>query len=115
MYLDDIDEILHNSDGREATIKRLYALFREGLTNSAAIPEIQTEADQAAHALLGCVEYTALSVIYEAAEDVVADPDVPNDVADVVKAMGDGRLAELCQRIVDKGGPIGEHYCQERK
>lgn len=100
---------------RQEAVGRLFALFREGITNSVAIPDIETEADQAAHHLLGCDNYTALLIVYAAADDFVDDDDVPPAVIDIVKTMADRYLRQLADQVVAMRGPIGPNNCDRTR
>jgi hypothetical protein len=89
---------------------KLYDMMRQGLTNAAAIPEVETEPEQAAHHLLGCDNYMALVIIYQSADD--ARPDEPN-VAQIITDLADSHLRVLTKAVMYMGGPIGQHKCQK--
>lgn len=91
---------------------RICGLLREGLTNGAAIPEIETEAEQAAHYLLGCVNFQALMMVYATANDL-SDENEEADVRRVVSDMADAYLRTLVDAVMFMRGPVGQHICEK--
>lgn len=92
----------------ELAKQAMYKLLREGITNAAAIPEVETEPELAAHHMLGCANYLALVTIYATAEDIRADEPM---AAAVIVTMADEHLMLLTQAVLAARGPIGEHPC----
>lgn len=90
---------------------RIFALLREGLTNGAAIPEIETEAEQAAHYLLGCVNFQALMMVYATANNL-SDPE-DAEVRRVVSDMADTHLRDMVAAVMFMRGPVGLHICEK--
>lgn len=109
MNLQDVDNIMTSERAEE----RLYLLMREGLTNAVAIPDVMTEADQAAHHMLGCVNYMALIATYGAADDMRHDESTTDELAAaaVITDLADSHLRILTQAIIYLRGPIGPHRC----
>lgn len=107
MYLDEVMNIV-DDDNRERAKQAMYQLLRQGLTNAAAIPEIETEPEQAAHHMLGCDSYLALVHTYATAEDLRADEPM---AAAVIVTMCDEHLMLLTEAVINQRGPIGEHRC----
>jgi hypothetical protein len=97
---------------REQARQSLYKLLRQGLTNGAAIPEVETEPEQAAHHMLGCTNYLALITVYATVDDM--RPDEPLAAA-VVSEMADERLMLLVDAIMAARGPVGEHVCEQTR
>ena len=89
---------------------KLYELLRQGLTNAAAIPEVETEPEQAAHHLLGCDNYMALIILYQTAEDARDEPDVVKILTD----LADNHLRTLTRAVLQTRGPVGGgHKCEK--
>jgi hypothetical protein len=107
MYLDEVMRMI-NDPNYERAKQSMYLMLREGLTNGAAIPEVETEAEQAAHHMLGCDNYLALITTYATAEDVRKDEPM---AAAVISTMCDEHLMLLTQAVLSARGPIGEHKC----
>jgi hypothetical protein len=110
-YLDDVEQAMSSPD-REHARQALYKLLRQGLTNAAAIPDVETEAEQAAHHMLGCDNYLALVNVYALIEDVRKDEPA---AAAVISTMADEHLMLLVQAVLLARGPIGEHKCIGRR
>lgn len=94
---------------RDDAAQSVYNLLREGLTNAVAIPEVETDADQAAHHLLGCTNYMALLAVYTTADDL--RPDEPG-AAQVVSNMADGHLRVLTDAVLWMRAPVGPNICK---
>lgn len=101
----DVEAILQSQAGQ-----KLYELMRQGLTAAATIPEVTTDAEAAAHQLLGCDSYQALIIMYQSADAV--RPDEPN-VAQIITDLADGHLRTLTQAVIFMRGPIGRHTCEK--
>jgi hypothetical protein len=108
---DDVAAMIENPDLEKAR-QAVYAMLRQGLTNGAAIPEVETETEQAAHHLLGCTNYLALLTVYATVEDMREDEPL---AAAVVAEMGDERLMLLTDAILAAHGPVGEHRCTQQR
>lgn len=94
----------------ERATQAMFTLLRQGLTNGACIPEVETEAEQAAHHMLGCDNYRALIVLYATVEDMRRDDDARAS-AQIVNDITDEHLMLLTKAIIAARGPIGEHTC----
>lgn len=100
----ELRAMFDQADAEEA----LYTMFRQGLIDNAALPEVSTEAGEAAHVLLGCHSFSALHFVYGGALDVretMTDADGP--VADAIEAVADAYLREQVAAVVAMRGPVG--------
>lgn len=111
MDYNEVVGMINNPDYERAR-QSVYSLIREGLTNGAAIPEVETETEQAAHHLLGCVNYLALITVYATAGDMRDDEPL---AAAVVSEMADERLMLLTDAVLAARGPVGEHICAQKR
>lgn len=90
----------------------MYRLMRQGLLDGAALPEIQTDAEQAAHQLLGCANYTAIQQVYTVALDLRSVGDeAMRDAALIVELMADDHLRRCADAVIAARGPIGVNGC----
>ncbi|HJT92938.1 MAG TPA: hypothetical protein VJ777_13480, partial [Mycobacterium sp.] len=97
MNVNDLTDMIAADEAAD----KLFDLFRQGLTNAVAIPEVETEGDQAAHQILGCTNYSALLVLYGVIDDlVVEDSDdqvqPSKDVVEAIRNIADDHLRKLC-------------------
>lgn len=101
-------------DQRDAE-KVLWDLCRQGLLDAVAIPEVETEADQVAHQLLGCINYSALLAVYATAEDMRRQSGVPSEVCDTAMLIADQFLVDLVKAVVLIRAPLGPPCCSRKQ
>ena len=103
--LDDLDP-----DQRGAAVA-LRNAFLEGLRDAAAVPEvISSDADVAAHKLLGCDMFMAMLVL---ASSVDALPPQASEVTrHYLERLLGRELEALAIQVIENRGPIGSNYCE---
>jgi hypothetical protein len=111
----NFDHLLVQIAGHNRVLpQRLFHLFREGLLNAVALPEIESEPEQAAHQLLGCERYSAMLAIYGLADSINEDLELGGPpVANWIQDAADRRLLEFAQELVRNRAPLGPHTCVE--
>jgi hypothetical protein len=104
----DVNSYLSDPDALRAA-QSLARLFREGLRDTMALPEIHTEADEATHALLGCDHYLAMMLLAGMLEDLPED--TPAGVREILDDLFDRQMNRLGVMVVAARGPLGPHAC----
>jgi hypothetical protein len=96
----------------DGAVNKLFDLFRQGLVDAAAVPELQTEGESAAHHMLGCDNYIALIAIYGTALAFQETPgEAPESAVEKIFEIADTHLRRQVLAVVDACGPIGTHTC----
>jgi hypothetical protein len=106
----DVKNLVEEADAAD----RLYSLFKQGLMDGAALPEVRTEAEEAAHYLLGCSSFNALAFMYTAVCFLRNDDEIINmsskDI-DTLELIGDAYLREQVDAVVAFRGAVGAVTC----
>lgn len=108
MNTEDIVKRCDQADGQSA----LYQLFRDGLVAAATVPELETEAEKAAHHFLGCANFGVLLGAYEHADSWRRGDDADEGTAAAWTEMADLFLRSNVQAVVAVRGAIGT-ACEE--
>lgn len=112
MYLEEVYSIMGETGSREEATQAMFKLMRQGLTNGAAIPEVETEAEQAAHHMLGCDNYLAIINMYATADTLREDEPT---AAAIISSVTDEHLMTLTKAVIGAHGPIGVHNCEQQR
>lgn len=101
----DVQNYLKYEGDLNEAARQLAAVFREGVTDTYTLPEIETEKGKVTHELLGCTWHHTMSVFVDAVAHM--PPDTPTQVVHNVQAVIDQRFYMLARMCLRRGGPIG--------
>jgi hypothetical protein len=109
MNTKEVRALINQDDAAE----KMYDMFRQGIIDGATLPEVTTDAEDAAHSMLGCDNYSALREVYNTAIALREDPhyDHPAEVIETIELMADSYLREQVDGIIAARGPIGNADC----
>jgi hypothetical protein len=96
---------------RREAAEKLARILREGLDDAIAIPQVNSEAEEIAHAVLGCVWHTAMLIMVETATKRVP-AGAPRAVRNNIDSVINSKLYHLALMAVNRGAPIGPSKCR---
>lgn len=108
----DVDRAVSGEPNRILATAALAKMFREGLNDALALPEIQTDADVATHALLGCEKHMHVYMLASFVSDTRNAKDVPPSAVAYMEGLLSRELLLMAAAVTRGRGPIGETKCQ---
>lgn len=106
----DVNALINAGDGRIGAVRALADMFREGLADAIALPEVRSDADVATHELLGCEMYLNMFLLATFVTDL-RNGDTPPEALGYFERLLRGQLVTLASAVTLRRGPVGEHSC----
>lgn len=104
----DFAELIKDQHNVTLAVAKIVNVFQEGLNDTIHMPEVHSEAAEAAHYFLGCTRWAAMLLL----ADLINDSRT-NDATDAVLVyLGtilQDHLVSHASHVVNHAGPIGDH------
>lgn len=102
------EELIRDQHNATLAIAKIASVFQEGLNDTVHMPEVHSEAAEAAHYLLGCTRWSAMLLLADLINDARTN-DATDAVLDYLETILQDHLVSHASHVCAHAGPIGDH------